>query len=100
MRPLSLATKVVTFFSYNVDEELTIQDVADKWGVGYVTAQKALFRLVRGGWLTRRESGRLSVYVLNEGALADKTVHGNGCWGWGPAHYMCAYREIQRLNEG
>ena len=24
-------------------------------------------------------------------------THAQGCWSWGPAHYMCAYNEIGKL---
>lgn len=26
-------------------------------------------------------------------------THSQGCWSWGPAHYMCAYSEIKRLRK-
>lgn len=30
-------------------------------------------------------------------ALNRQHTHAEGCWSWGPAHYMCAYNEIGRL---
>lgn len=30
-------------------------------------------------------------------ALNRQHTHAEGCWSWGPAHYMCAYREIGKL---
>lgn len=26
-------------------------------------------------------------------------THAQGCWSWGPAHYMCCYEEVGRLRK-
>jgi hypothetical protein len=26
-------------------------------------------------------------------------THGEGCWKWGPSHYECALKEIQRVKK-
>lgn len=100
MKTSRLPVKIVSFFTYNQDEELQIADVMVKWSVGYTTAQKALHRLVENGWLMRLAKGKESVFRLNTEASSKKTAHGSGCWANGPLHYLCACQEIKRLSNG
>lgn len=57
--------KIIAFFARNEDEELSIQDVAEKFEVTYATAQRALLRLHKNNWLERREDGLTSLYAMN-----------------------------------
>lgn len=49
----------------------------------------------------RAEINRLNACLRYEQHLAERVVtHGPGCETWGPAHYECAAREIERLTAG
>ena len=46
------------------------------------------------------EPGRFGTICKPECTPVDKTtvpVHSDGCWSWGPRHYLCALDEIRRL---
>jgi len=46
----------------------------------------------------RAENARLTDALQWEQNRADRIgTHGDGCWKWGPSHYECALREIERL---
>ncbi len=60
----SLPFKIVLFFARTPDEVLSIMDVAEKWGVPYLTAQQATYRLSKAGWLAKvkTDGGRSILY--------------------------------------
>lgn len=31
--------------------------------------------------------------------MTTKLTHAEGCWSWGPEHYLCAYAYIKRLEQ-
>lgn len=37
------------------------------------------------------------VIALLDAALNKQYVHAEGCWSWGPSHYLCCYNEVARL---
>jgi len=46
----------------------------------------------------RNENARLTGALQWEQNRAERIgTHGEGCWKWGPSHYECARREINRL---
>lgn len=71
MRTIHLPMRILAFFIRNDDEELSIQDVCDKFGVNYQSAQRALLRLNNNDWLDRREVGQVSLYSIKREALRD-----------------------------
>jgi len=47
----------------------------------------------------RAENARLTYALRWEENRAELIrTHGDDCWRWGPSHYECAIREIERLN--
>lgn len=60
----SLPFKIVLFFARMPEEVLSIMDVAEKWGVPYLTAQQATYRLCKSGWIAKvkADGGRTFLY--------------------------------------
>ena len=57
-----------------------------------------LLRLKRERDALREEADRLRKALrYEENRFARQGTHGPGCWSWGPGHYECALREIERV---
>lgn len=47
-------------------------------------------------WRPVRESVAQLKSALH-GIQSPPITHAEGCWSWGPAHYMCCYNEVGKL---
>lgn len=61
--------KIIAFFARNPDEELTVDDVEVKFGVGHAAAAKALQRLQKSDWLELIVDNDLRLYRVNPAVM-------------------------------
>lgn len=50
-------------------------------------------------WETAMQFAEASLRNLHSALQppAIESTHAEGCWSWGPAHYLCAYNHIKKL---
>jgi len=66
----------------------------ERLGGGYVLYDDAMAEIEK----LRAENARLTDALRLEENKANRIgTHGEDCWTWGPSHYECALREIERL---
>ena len=76
-----------------VDDCWTVQVAPDADG-DYVLYDDAMAEIEK----LRAENARLTDALRWEESRGDRIgAHNVDCWGWGPSHYECALREIERL---
>lgn len=75
-------------------------EVLELWGqnVNVYTADQLRTYAAEYSATMRAEIERLTAALRYEQHRADRMgTHADGCWSWGPAHYECALREVERL---
>jgi len=70
----------------------------------YDAARQALEVLEKRNRISGYPNYEPIIASLREGLLQEadnfsklRTTHGEGCWSWGPAHYMCCYNELKKV---